>query len=100
MKNFFPLLILLCIFSRVKAQTAPVRIGVAPSQLNISQRPPTDSGLIIIPFDYRQSALYLPHTFMVIDSAVNILFKNDGITLSIFGYSHIEEGNDTVNKYQ
>ena len=85
--------------SQTKAQTVPVRIGKAPSQLNISQRPPTDSGLIIIPFEYRQSALYVPHTFMVIDSAINLLYKYKAITLSVFGYAFFEEGNDSVNKY-
>jgi len=99
MKNLFTFLLLSFILSQLKAQIVPVRIGKAASQLNISQRPSTDSGLIIIPFEYRQSALYVPHTFMVIDSVVNLLFKNEGITLSIFGYAHFEEGNDTINKY-
>ncbi len=58
-----------------------------------------DTGIIIIPFDYKQSALYLPHTFEVMDSVVNILFKNDRITLSVYGYTHVDEGNDTIRKY-
>ncbi|MCY7292521.1 MAG: OmpA family protein, partial [Ferruginibacter sp.] len=99
MKNLFILLLSLFILSQLNAQTVPVRIGKAASQLNISQRPPTDLGLIIIPFEYRQSALYVPHTFMVIDSVANLLFKNKGITLSVFGYAHFEEGNDTIKKY-
>ena len=99
MKNLFIFLFSFFILSQLTAQTVPVRIGKAASQLNISQRPPTDSGLIIIPFEYRQSALYMPHTFMVIDSVINLLYKNKGITLSVFGYAFFEEGNDTVNKY-
>ena len=99
MKNLFVFLLVSFILGQLGAQTVPVRIGRAPSQLNISQRPPTDSGLIIIPFEYRQSALNVPHTFQVIDSAISLLYKNKGITLSIFGYSFFEEGNDTVNKY-
>ena len=99
MKNLFIFLLSLFILGQLKAQTVPVRIGKGTSQLNISQRPLTDSGLIIVPFEYRQSTLYMPHTFMVIDSAINLLYKNKGITLSIFGYSFFEEGNDTVNKY-
>ena len=99
MKNLFFLLLSLLILSELNAQTVPVRMGKAASQLNISQRPPTDSGLIIIPFEYRQSSLNVPHTFMVIDSVVKLLFKSEGITLSIFGYAHFEEGNDTINKY-
>ncbi len=99
MKNLIILLLSLCISSQLTAQTVPVRIGKAASQLNISQRPPSDSGLILVPFEYRQSALNVPLTFKVIDSVVNLLFKNKGITLSIFGYAHFEEGNDTINKY-
>ena len=99
MKYLFILLVILCILGQLKAQTVPVRLGKAPSQLSISLRPPSDSGLIIIPFEYRQSALYYPQTFKVIDSVINLLYKNKSITLSVFGYSHFEEGNDSINKY-
>ena len=99
MKYLFVLLLLICILPKINAQTVPVRIGKAASQLSISQRPPSDSGLIIIPFEYRQSALYYPKTFKVIDSVIKLLYKNKSITLSVFGYSHFEEGNDSVNKY-
>jgi outer membrane protein OmpA-like peptidoglycan-associated protein len=58
-----------------------------------------DSALILIPFEYRQSALYHSFTFEVIDSVVNILLKNDSITLTINGYSHPDEGSDTICKY-
>lgn len=99
MKFLFVLLLLFCILPIINAQTVPVRIGKAASQLNISQRPPSDSGLILIPFEYRQSALYYPKTFKVIDSVINLLYKDKAITLSVFGYSHFEEGNDSINKY-
>ena len=99
MKYLFVLLLLFSILLKTNAQTAPVRIGKAASQLSISQRPPSDSGLIIIPFEYRQSALYYPKTFKVIDSVINLLYKNKSITLSVFGYAHFEEGNDSINKY-
>jgi outer membrane protein OmpA-like peptidoglycan-associated protein len=58
-----------------------------------------DSALILIPFEYKQSALYHAFTFEVIDSVVNILLKNDSVTLSIKGYSHPDEGSDTICKY-
>jgi len=99
MKYLFVLLLLFCVVLKIKAQTVPVRIGKAASQLSISQRPPSDSGLIIIPFEYRQSALYYPKTFKVIDSVIKLLYKNKSITLSVFGYAHFEEGNDSINKY-
>jgi outer membrane protein OmpA-like peptidoglycan-associated protein len=58
-----------------------------------------DTPVILIPFDYKQSALYHAFTYEVIDSVVNLLFKNKGITLSIDGYVHPDEGNDTICKY-
>jgi outer membrane protein OmpA-like peptidoglycan-associated protein len=58
-----------------------------------------DSAIILIPFGYKQSALYHAFTYEVIDSVVNMLFKNKGITLSIDGYVHPDEGNDTICKY-
>ena len=101
MKNLFFLFFSFCFLSKITGQTVPVRIGKGTSQLIISQRPPTDSGLILIPFEYRQSALYYPQTFKVIDSVINLLYRNKGITLSVFGYAHFDEGNgnDSINKY-
>ncbi len=54
---------------------------------------------IIIPFEYKQSALFHAFTFEVIDSVVNILKKDTAIRLTIDGYAYIDEGNDTVRKY-
>lgn len=59
----------------------------------------SDSSLILIPFEYKQSALYHAFTYEVIDSVVNILLKNDSITLTIKGYAHPDEGSDTICKY-
>jgi outer membrane protein OmpA-like peptidoglycan-associated protein len=58
-----------------------------------------DSGLILVPFEFKRSALYDKNTFEVIDSVVNLLFKDEGVTLSILGYAHIDEGSDTICKY-
>lgn len=66
---------------------------------NHTKPPFTDSAVILIPFDYKQSALYHAYTFEVIDSVVNILLKDSSITLSINGYAHPDEGNDTICKY-
>jgi outer membrane protein OmpA-like peptidoglycan-associated protein len=54
---------------------------------------------IIIPFEYKQSALFHAFTFEVIDSVVNILKKDTAIRLTIDGYAYVDEGNDTVCKY-
>ena len=58
-----------------------------------------DSAVILIPFDYKQSALYHAYTYEVIDSVVNLLLRDSGITLSINGYAHPDEGSDTICKY-
>jgi outer membrane protein OmpA-like peptidoglycan-associated protein len=58
-----------------------------------------DTTLVLIPFDYKQSALYLPHTYEVIDSVATMLLKKNDVTLSIDGYAHPDEGNDTICKY-
>lgn len=54
---------------------------------------------VVIPFEYKQSALYQVFTTNVIDSIIRILLKNDSVTLSIAGYAHQDEGNDTITKY-
>ena len=54
---------------------------------------------VAIPFEYKQSALYHPFTLEVIDSVINILLKNDSVTLSIEGYAHKDEGNDNICYY-
>ena len=59
----------------------------------------SDSSVILIPFDYKQSALYHAFTYEVIDSVVNLLLKDSSITLSINGYAHPDEGSDTICKY-
>lgn len=58
-----------------------------------------DTTLVIIPFDYKQSALYQPYTYEVIDSVVRMLLKKNDVTLSIDGYAHPDEGSDTICKY-
>jgi outer membrane protein OmpA-like peptidoglycan-associated protein len=59
----------------------------------------TDSSVILIPFEFKQSALFHAFTFEVIDSVVNLLLKNDKITLSIKGFAHEDEGGDSVCKW-
>jgi outer membrane protein OmpA-like peptidoglycan-associated protein len=58
-----------------------------------------DTPVILIPFDYKQSALYHGFTYEVIDSVVNMLLLDKDITLSIDGFVHPDEGNDTICKY-
>lgn len=54
---------------------------------------------LVIPFEFKQSAIYQPLTMKMMDSVSEILLLNDSITLSIDGYSHLDEGNDTITKY-
>lgn len=58
-----------------------------------------DSAVVIIPFQYKQSALFQPYTYEVIDSVVNLLLKNDKITLTIKGFAQVDEGSDSVCKW-
>ena len=61
--------------------------------------PQTKQNTVIIPFEYKQSALYHPFTFKAIDSVVNILLQHDSVTLNIEGYAHVDEGSDTICYY-
>ncbi len=61
--------------------------------------PKTSKDTIVIPFEYKQSALYQPFTFAVIDTVINVLLKNDSVTLSINGYAHRDEGSDSICYY-
>ncbi len=54
---------------------------------------------VSIPFGVKQSGVVHKYTLEVLDSVVAILKTNNAITLSIEGYSYIDEGNDTVCKY-
>jgi outer membrane protein OmpA-like peptidoglycan-associated protein len=61
--------------------------------------PKTNKDTAVIPFEYKQSALYQPFTFAVIDSVINILLANDSVTLTINGYAHRDEGTDSICYY-
>lgn len=57
---------------------------------------PTRKDTVVIPFEYKQSALYQSFTLEVIDSVISILLRNPPVTLSIEGYAHMDEGSDTI----
>ena len=59
----------------------------------------SDSAVVFIPFEYKQSALFHVFTYEVIDSVVNLLLKNDKITLTIKGFAQADEGTDSVCKW-
>lgn len=58
-----------------------------------------DSAIVVIPFEYKQSALYHSFTMEVMDSVIGILLNNASVTLSIEGFTHVDEGNDTISYY-
>ena len=88
MRNKWYLLLLLC-FSCAAA--------TAKNQSDTKIRPYwADSALVLIPFEYKQSALFQPYTYEVIDSVVNLLLRNDKITLTIRGFAQAGEGSDSV----
>jgi outer membrane protein OmpA-like peptidoglycan-associated protein len=93
--------VLLCIIFSIPAflYAGPGKCMSSVYKLCITAYPQKDSGLILVPFEFKRSALYDQNTFEVIDSVVNLLFKDEGITISVLGYSHIDEGSDTICKY-
>ncbi len=50
-------------------------------------------------FEHKQSAIVHKYQLKVLDSVVLILNRDPKITLSIEGYSYVDEGNDTICKY-
>jgi outer membrane protein OmpA-like peptidoglycan-associated protein len=93
--------VLLCVIFSIPAflYAGPGKCMSSVYELYITEYPPKDSGLILVPFEFKRSALYDQNTFEVIDSVVNLLFKDEGITLSVLGYAHFDEGSDTICKY-
>lgn len=84
------LFLLLCILSCINSfANQPPGYG--------TQRKKQDT--LVIPFEFKQSAIFQPITEKMMDSVSEILLLNDSITLSIDGYSHQDEGNDTITKY-
>jgi OOP family OmpA-OmpF porin len=54
---------------------------------------------VVIPFEYKQSALFQPFTFKAIDSVIGILLERDDVLLSINGYAHVDEAGDSICYY-
>ena len=90
------LLLINCVVFRVSAHSYSV---TGNNYSSLQQNRGNDSAVILIPFEYKQSALYHTFTFEVIDSVVNLLLKDSTVTLSINGYAHQDEGSDTICKY-
>ena len=65
----------------------------------VTKPPKTGTDTLVIPFEYKQSAIVHKFTLDVLDSVVNILNQNKDITLSLEGYAYVDEGNDTICKY-
>ncbi len=61
--------------------------------------PKTIKNTVVIPFEYKQSALYHPFTFKAIDSVIDILLENELVTLSLEGFAHVDEGSDSICYY-
>ena len=96
----FSRLVMLMVFMNCAAAFAGHSKPVGFDEHSFSYKPLHNfNDTIIIPFEYKQSALYHAFTFDVIDSVVNILKKDTSIKLTIDGYSYVDEGNDTVCKY-
>lgn len=60
---------------------------------------PKDTLLVVVPFEYKQSALVQPRTLEAIDSVILILLKNKKVTLEINGFAHLDEGSNKICQY-
>lgn len=76
-----------------------ILILFAPASLRAFTSPTLRTDTVVIPFEFKQSAIYQQITNRLMDSVAEILLLNDSVTLSIDGYSHQDEGNDTITKY-
>jgi outer membrane protein OmpA-like peptidoglycan-associated protein len=90
---------ILMFFNTAAVVANPVEIATVQQNKPLVKTAYTDSSIILIPFDYKQSALFHAFTYDVIDSVVNLLLKDSSITLSINGYAHQDEGSDSICKY-
>ena len=66
---------------------------------NTINDPGRDTGRIVIPFEYKQSAIYHANTLEVVDSIIAILLLNREIKITINGYAHVDEGRDSICYY-
>jgi outer membrane protein OmpA-like peptidoglycan-associated protein len=100
-------MILFCFFINFSATAGDLSSRSASANLHYTPAvfcsydtlPKTNKDTAVIPFEYKQSALYQPFTFVVIDSVINILLTNDSVTLTINGYAHRDEGTDSICYY-
>ncbi len=74
-------------------------LAFRPAQGLAATPPKIGTDTLVIPFEYKQSAIVHKFTLDVLDSVVIILNENKEITLSIEGYAYVDEGNDTICKY-
>ncbi len=91
MRNKLYLLCIVCCFCFV--------VKANSNRYQLFPQPYSDSAVVLIPFEYKQSALFHVFTYEVIDSVVNLLLKNDKITLTIKGFAQADEGTDSVCKW-
>lgn len=86
---FFMVLFLVCCTASAQSNAAQQKI---PASYHLSDT-------LIIPFEYKQSAIFHQNTLDALDSVMRVLRANKDITLSIEGYAYVDEGNDTICKY-
>ncbi|MEJ7610814.1 MAG: OmpA family protein [Ferruginibacter sp.] len=92
-----PVFLILALACRVATAIASDIIKYPPFYGSPSYRPLTDT--LRMAFEHKQSAIVHKYQLKVLDSVVMILSRNPEVTLSIEGYSYVDEGNDTICKY-
>lgn len=87
-------------FNTKTAQQKQVPVNnVLPADFSKDTLPKYSTDTIVIPFEYKQSALFQAFTFKAIDSVINILLGQDDVLLSINGYAHVDEAGDSICYY-
>ena len=99
MRNQVCFFIVMLFINHAVVTAGPLKHFTESKRNVIEQNGLNDSSIVLIPFEYKQSALFHAFTYEVIDSVVNLLLKDSSITLSINGYAHQDEGSDTICKY-
>ncbi|MEO6548513.1 MAG: OmpA family protein [Ferruginibacter sp.] len=83
---------------KVLQHVSPASPLIAGNQY-LDSIPKTNNDTIVVPFQYKQSSLFYPITYKLMDSIAEILVNNELVTLSINGYSYFDEGNDNICYY-
>ncbi len=97
--------LLICLFLLINCTfliASPVHFSFRSAgniPLTIKRITADHDSIVIVPFEYKQSALFHAFTLRVMDSVILLLLKDSSIKLSIEGYTHSDEGSESILYY-